>query len=64
VHNPDKFIVPLKRSVCSDMTKIKPRHLLQVLEGIQEGKLHGRVIVENKIMEDAKTALKRMLEIA
>lgn len=63
VHNPDKFIVPLKRSVCSDMTKIQPHHLLQVLEGLKEGKLHGRVIVADEIMEDAKTALKRMLEI-
>jgi len=64
MYNPDKFIVPLKRSVCSDMTKIKPRHLLQVLEGLQEGKLHGRVNVEEGIMEDARTALQRMLEIS
>jgi quinolinate synthase len=64
VHNPDKFIVPLKRSVCSDMTKIKPRHLLQVLEGLKAGKLHGRVTVAEEITEDARTALQRMLEIA
>jgi len=45
------------------MTKIQPRHLLQVLEGLKEGKLHGRVSVAEEIIEDARTALKRMLEI-
>lgn len=63
MQNPDKFIVPLKKSVCSDMTKITPHYLLQVLEGLMEGKLHGRMIVEEGITEDARTALKRMLEI-
>ena len=63
MQNPDKFIVPLKKSVCSDMTKITPHYLLQALEGLMEGKLHGRMIVEEGITEDARTALKRMLEI-
>jgi quinolinate synthase len=62
--NPDKCIVPLKKSICSDMTKTKTRHLLQVLEGLTKDKLHGRVIVEDEILKDARTALKRMLEIA
>jgi quinolinate synthase len=61
--NPDKFIIPLKKSVCSEMEKVTPQKLLFVLERLTEGKLYGRVTVEDGIVEDARMALKRMLEI-
>ncbi len=61
--NPDKFIIPLKKSACSEMEKVTPQKLLFVLEGLTEGKLYGRVTVEDGIVEDARTALKRMLKI-
>jgi quinolinate synthase len=61
--NPDKFIIPLKKSACSGMGKVTPQKLLYVLEGLIEGNLYGRVTVEDAIVEDARSALKRMLEI-
>lgn len=61
--NPDKFIIPLKKSVCSEMGKVTLQKLLYVLEGLIEGNLYGRVTVEDAIVEDARSALKRMLEI-
>lgn len=61
--NPDKLIVPLKESRCKEMAKVTPKKLLEVLEGLMEGRFKGRVTVDEKISRDARLALKRMLEI-
>ncbi len=63
MQNPDKFIIPLKESVCGDMANVTPQKLLHVLDGLTEGKLYGRVTVEGGITEDSRTALERMLKI-
>jgi quinolinate synthase len=62
--NPDKLIVPLIESRCSEMASVTPEKLLGVLEGLKRGELPGRVSVPSRVAEDAKLALKRMLEIA
>jgi quinolinate synthase len=62
--NPDKFIVPLRKSGCNEMANITPQKLLQVLEGLMKGNPFGQVTVDDGIIEDARRALQRMLEIA
>ncbi len=61
--NPDKIIIPLKKSVCADMSKVTPEKLLRVLEGLIEHNHSGCVFVEKDVSRDAKIALERMLEI-
>ncbi len=62
--NPDKLVIPLKRSGCSDMAKVSPIKLLHVLEGLIDGELRGRVFVDADIVRDARTALERMLGLS
>jgi quinolinate synthase len=62
--NPDKLVVPLRESGCSEMSKVTPRRLLAVLEGLLDNRYFGRVEVEAGIAKDAKMALKRMLEVS
>ncbi|MCX5805861.1 MAG: quinolinate synthase NadA [Proteobacteria bacterium] len=62
--NPDKLVIPLKTSGCREMAKVTPEKLLYVLEGLIEGKPLDRVSVDESYIELARTALKRMLEIA
>jgi quinolinate synthase len=62
--NPDKLVVPIKESGCSDMSKVTPQRLLAVLEGLLDNRYPGRVEVEAGVSKDAKTALKRMLEVS
>jgi quinolinate synthase len=61
--NPDKTIMPINESVCSDMSKITPENLLRVLEGLIENAHFGKVTVDTGTARDAKIALDRMLEI-
>ena len=55
---PDKEVVPLHPSLCPNMAKTKPRHLLRALENI--GKLNVITVPED-IKKDARLALDRML---
>ena len=56
----DKKIFPLKRSECANMAKITPKKLLATLEELDEKKI---VTVPKEYQEDARTALRRMLDI-
>ncbi|MCX5811889.1 MAG: quinolinate synthase NadA [Proteobacteria bacterium] len=62
--NPDKLVIPLKTSGCREMAKVTPEKLLHVLEGLVEGTPLHHVSVDASYVEHARTALKRMLEIA
>lgn len=64
VGNPDKLVVPLRESGCSDMSKVTPQRLLAVLEGLLDNRYPGRVAVEGSVSKDAKKALERMLEVS
>jgi quinolinate synthase len=61
--NPDKLIIPLREERCREMAKVTPEKLLDVLEGLTEGKLVNRVMVDPEISRLARVALSRMLEI-
>lgn len=62
--NPDKLVVPIRESGCSEMSKVTPQKLLAVLEGLLDNRYPGRVAVEDSVAKDAKAALKRMLEVS
>ncbi len=61
--NPDKKILPITGSICTQMSQITPEKLLFILEGIAAGEKRGRITINNDISYHAKIALKRMLEI-
>ena len=58
--HPDKVVVPLSRSLCPNMWKINLKNLLHTLERFDE---REEVIVPSEIVDDARLALSRMLEI-
>jgi quinolinate synthase len=62
---PEKTVVTLDPfgCLCSTMFRVSPNHLLWVMEGLVEGKLHNHITVPDEIKRDAKLALDRMLEI-
>ncbi len=61
--NPGKLIIPLREERCKEMAKVTPEKLLYVLEGLVEGGLPGRVVVDEAVAREARIALARMLEI-
>ena len=63
--SPDKTVVCLDPLVCpcSTMSRIDPQHLAWVLEGLVEGEVRNRIVVEPETTEWAKVALERMLAI-
>jgi quinolinate synthase len=61
--NPGKLIIPLREERCKEMAKVTPEKLLNVLEGLVEGGLPGRVVVDEAVAREARIALARMLEI-
>jgi quinolinate synthase len=62
---PDKTVVCLDPLVCpcSTMSRIDPPHLAWVLEGLVEGEVRNRIVVEPDVAEGARVALERMLAI-
>jgi quinolinate synthase len=62
---PAKTIVTLDPfgCLCSTMFRVSPNHLLWVLEGLVEGKVHNHITVPDDQKRDAKLALDRMLEV-
>ena len=62
---PDKTVVTLDPfgCLCSTMFRVSPNHLLWILEGLVEGKVHNHITVPDDIKRDAKLALDRMLEV-
>jgi quinolinate synthase len=62
---PDKTVVTLDPfgCLCSTMFRVSPNHLLWILEGLIEGKIHNQITVPDDQKRDAKLALDRMLEV-
>jgi quinolinate synthase len=62
---PDRTVVTLDPfgCLCSTMFRVSPNHLLWILEGLLEGKIHNQIIVPDETKRLAKLALDRMLEI-
>ncbi|HEY1828795.1 MAG TPA: quinolinate synthase NadA [Acidimicrobiales bacterium] len=63
--SPDKTVVCLDPLVCpcSTMSRIDPQHLAWVLEGMVEGTVRNRIVVDDETAEWARVALERMLAI-
>lgn len=57
---PDKAILPLGRSLCPNMWKINLKNLVHTLEHFSESE---EVIVAPEVIQDARLALSRMLDI-
>jgi quinolinate synthase len=49
--------------LCSTMFRVSPNHLLWILEGLVEGRVHNRVVVPDEQKHWTKVALDRMLSI-
>jgi quinolinate synthase len=62
---PDRAVVTLDPfgCLCSTMFRVSPNHLLWILEGLLEGKIHNQIVVPDETKRLAKLALDRMLEI-
>ncbi|WP_420637684.1 quinolinate synthase NadA [Candidatus Poriferisocius sp.] len=62
---PDKTVVSLDPLICpcSTMFRIDAAHLAWTLEGLVEGKVRNRIVVEPDIAAEARIALDRMLSI-
>jgi quinolinate synthase len=62
---PDRTVVTLDPfgCLCSTMFRVSSNHLLWILEGLLEGKMHNQIIVDQETGRWAKLALDRMLEI-
>ena len=63
---PDRTVVSLDQlgCLCSTMFRVSPNHLLWVLEGLLEGKVHNRIVVPDEQKYWVRVALERMLSIA
>lgn len=48
--------------LCSTMFRVSPNHLLWILEGLVEGKVHNQITVPEDQKRDARLALDRMLQ--
>jgi quinolinate synthase len=62
---PDRTVVTLDPfgCLCSTMFRVSPNHLLWILEGLLEGKIHNQIVVPDEVKRRAKLALDRMLDI-
>jgi quinolinate synthase len=49
--------------LCSTMFRVSPNHLLWVLEGLVEGRVHNRIVVPEPTRTYAKVALDRMMTL-
>ncbi len=62
---PEKTVVTLDPfgCLCSTMFRVSPNHLLWVLEGLVEGRLHNQIVVPEPDKSLARLALDRMLAV-
>ena len=62
---PGKTVMSLDQfgCLCSTMFRVSPNHLLWVLEGLLEGKVHNRIVVPDEQKAWTRVALDRMLSI-
>ncbi len=63
--SPDKTIVTLDPfgCLCSTMFRVSPNHLLWIMEGLVEGKVHNQIIVPEPQKSLARLSLERMLQV-
>ena len=62
---PAKTVVTLDQfgCLCSTMFRVSPNHLLWILEGLVEGRVHNQITVPEDQKRDARLALDRMLSV-
>jgi quinolinate synthase len=62
---PEKTVMSLDPigCLCSTMFRVSPNHLLWVLEGLLEGKVHNRIVVPEAQKHWTRVALDRMLSV-
>jgi quinolinate synthase len=62
---PEKTVLSLDQfgCLCSTMFRVSPNHLLWILEGLLEGKVHNRIVVPDEQKHWTKVALDRMLAV-
>jgi quinolinate synthase len=62
---PEKTVVTLDPfgCLCSTMFRVSPNHLLWVLEGLVQGRIHNQIIVPEPQKSFARLALDRMLTV-
>ena len=63
---PDKTVVTLDPfgCLCSTMFRVSPNHLLWIMEGLVEGRIHNQIVVPEPQKSLARLSLERMLQIA
>jgi quinolinate synthase len=61
----DKTIVTLDPfgCLCSTMFRVSPNHLLWIMEGLVEGKVHNQIVVPEPQKSLARLSLERMLQV-
>ena len=64
MNNEDKFIEPLSKSVCVNMSKNTRRDLLAALTSIQGRDYSRQVVLTQDVTRDARKAIEKMLEIS
>ncbi len=62
---PDRTVLSLDQfgCLCSTMFRVSPNHLLWVLEGLVDGHVHNRIVVDGQQKHWTRVALDRMLSI-
>ena len=65
---PKKTIIPLKQSPCNDMIKINLKNTAEIIKSVEDfidckGALKNEVFVEDRLKENAKIALNKMIDI-
>jgi quinolinate synthase len=62
---PGKTVLSLDQfgCLCSTMFRVSPNHLLWILEGLLEGRIHNRIVVADEQKHWTKVALDRMLSV-
>jgi quinolinate synthase len=62
---PGKTIVTLDPfgCLCSTMFRVSPNHLLWIMEGLVDGRIHNQITVPEEQKRDARLALDRMLAV-
>ena len=62
---PERTVMSLDQfgCLCSTMFRVSPNHLLWILEGLVEGRVHNRIVVPDEQKHWTRVALDRMLSI-
>ena len=61
---PEKTVLSLDQfgCLCSTMFRVSPNHLLWMLEGLVDGRVHNRIVVPDEQKHWVRVALDRMLK--